>query len=159
MSLTAGASTRTDRFSAYRLGGFLPLIAEFPLNIPGYYAQEITAQEFALLNGFYSIPMDHDKRWFLAFMVGSAKVSYLQGFEQPGHWHTGAGGGIRYRSRNRAWQVALGYGFGFSALRKNEKGAHSAGILLQYDFDLGQSLFEPGIPPHQWRGLDRNFNR
>ncbi len=159
LSLTAGASTRTDRFSAYRLGGFLPLVAEFPLNIPGYYAQEITAQEFALANGFYSIPLDSEKRWFLALMVGSANVNYLQGFEQAGHWHTGAGGGIRYRSRNKAWQVALGYGYGFNALRKASKGAHSVGILLQYDFDLGQPLFDPGIPPGQWRGLDRIFNR
>ena len=43
LSLTAGTSTQADRFSSYRLGSFLPLVAEFPLNIPCYYAQEITA--------------------------------------------------------------------------------------------------------------------
>ncbi len=37
--LTAGTSVDADRFSAYRLGGFLPLIAEFPLSLPGYYFQ------------------------------------------------------------------------------------------------------------------------
>jgi hypothetical protein len=158
-SVTLGTSTRADRLSAYRMGGFLPLIAEFPLNIPGYYAQEITATDFALLNGFYSIPLDHDKNWFLAFMVGSAVVDYLPGLQQSGDWHTGVGGGIRYRSPNRAWQIALGYGYGFNAIRKSGRGAHSIGILLQYDFDLGQPLFDPGLPPSQWRGFDRLFGR
>ncbi|HWI57845.1 MAG TPA: hypothetical protein VNZ22_11510, partial [Bacillota bacterium] len=41
VSLTAGTSADPDRFSAYRLGGFLPLSAEFPLSLPGYYFQEI----------------------------------------------------------------------------------------------------------------------
>jgi hypothetical protein len=111
----------------------------------------------ALLNGFYSIPLDHDKNWFLAFMVGSAAVDYLPGLQQSGDWHTGVGGGIRYRSPNRAWQIALGYGF--NAIRKSVCGAHSIGILLQYDFDLGQPLFDPGLPPSQWRGFDRLFGR
>lgn len=159
ISLTLGASRHADRFSAYRMGGFLPLVAEFPLNIPGYYAQEITARDYGLLNGFYSIPLDVEHNWFLAFTIASAAVDYLPGLEQTGKWHTGIGGGIRYRSPNRAWQIALGYGHGFNAIRKSGRGAHSVGILLQYDFDLGQPLFDPGLPPSQWRGFDRLFGR
>ncbi|HXE42796.1 MAG TPA: hypothetical protein VN516_07205, partial [Candidatus Baltobacteraceae bacterium] len=50
LRLTAGSSVHADRFSAYRLGGFLPLIAEYPLSLPGYYYQEISAAQFVLLN-------------------------------------------------------------------------------------------------------------
>ena len=32
--LTAGTSVDADRFSAYRLGGFLPLVSEFPCRCP-----------------------------------------------------------------------------------------------------------------------------
>ena len=48
LSLTAGTSINADRFSAYRLGSLLPLVSEFPLSLPGYYYQEISAQEFVL---------------------------------------------------------------------------------------------------------------
>ena len=54
-----------DRFSAYRLGGFLPLVAEFPLSLPGYYFQEISARQFVLLNASYLLPLDAEKRWNL----------------------------------------------------------------------------------------------
>jgi hypothetical protein len=50
---TAGTSEDADRFSAYRIGGFLPLVAEFPLSLPGYYFQEISARQFVLLNANY----------------------------------------------------------------------------------------------------------
>src|SRR6185503_2463032 len=63
VSLTAGTSVNADRLSAYRLGGLLPLVAEFPLNLPGYYFQEISAKDFALLAGIYAIPIDEKQRW------------------------------------------------------------------------------------------------
>jgi hypothetical protein len=56
--LTAGTSVDADRFSAYRLGGFLPLVSEFPLSLPGYYFQEISARQFVLLNANYLVPLD-----------------------------------------------------------------------------------------------------
>jgi len=46
--LIAGSSLDADRFSAYRLGGFLPLGSEFPLSVPGDCYQEISARQFAL---------------------------------------------------------------------------------------------------------------
>src|SRR5438105_3965413 len=48
VSLTLGTTIDADRFSAYRLGGVLPLAAEFPLTLPGYFFQEISARQFAL---------------------------------------------------------------------------------------------------------------
>ena len=54
VSMTAGQSSDADRFSAYRLGAVLPLVAEYPLMIPGYYYQEITARRFMLWNWILS---------------------------------------------------------------------------------------------------------
>src|SRR5947199_10504279 len=58
VSLTAGTSADADRFSTYRLGSLLPLASEFPLSIPGYYYQEISAQQFVLLGGNYILPLE-----------------------------------------------------------------------------------------------------
>ncbi|MGH8024994.1 MAG: hypothetical protein ACRED1_15500, partial [Limisphaerales bacterium] len=67
LRLTAGTSVDADRFSAYRLGSFLPLVAEFPLSLPGYFYQEISARQYVLLNANYLVPIDKKKRWELAF--------------------------------------------------------------------------------------------
>lgn len=61
VNLTLGTSVDADRFSAYRLGGFLPLSGEFPLNLPGYYYQELSARRFALIGGNYALPLDRSK--------------------------------------------------------------------------------------------------
>src|SRR6185369_4468310 len=58
LSLTAGTSVDADRFSAYRLGALLPLVAEYTLSLPGYYYQEISARQFILLVGNYMLPLD-----------------------------------------------------------------------------------------------------
>ena len=61
VNLTAGGSGSADRFSAYRLGGDLPMISEFPLIIPGYFQSELSARNFACFNGKYTLPLDGAK--------------------------------------------------------------------------------------------------
>ena len=160
--LTLGTSLRADRLSTYRLGGVLPFVSEFPLSIPGYYFQEISAKKFALLNAEYSIPITPQKNWRLTFYGAAGLVDYLQGLEQPGRWHTGLGGGITYVSPRGAWFVSLIYGHGFNALRDEEKGANQVGLLFQYDFDAltkpGLRPFEPRLSPYRSRGGERIFN-
>src|SRR6266567_77389 len=147
-NLTLGTSLNSDRFSAYRLGGVLPLAAEFPLTLPGYYFQEISARDFALLGVNYSFPLDRNDRWALNALATTAGVHYVPGLEQPGHWHSGVGGGIRYRSPSNAWQLVLGYAYGIDARRENGRGAHSVGVLLQFDLERAHvALFEPGENP------------
>src|SRR5262249_7016073 len=51
LSLTAGTSVDADRLSAYRMGALLPLVSEYPLSLPGYYYQELSARQFVLLGG------------------------------------------------------------------------------------------------------------
>ena len=134
-ALTAGGSENADRFSAWRLGGVLPLAAELPLTLPGYYYQEISAERFVHMSAAYVAPLSADHRWQLRLGAASAYVDYLPGFEQPGHWQTGAGPSLSYTSRSEVWRVVLRYGYGFNALRDGEEGAHSVGLLYQYNFE------------------------
>jgi hypothetical protein len=160
VSVTAGTSVDPDRFSAYRLGGFLPLASEFPLSLPGYFYQEISARQFVLFGGNYTVPLSGSGRWALIGGASVANVEYLRGLEQPDAWNSGAALGLSYRSPSQNWQVYVGYAYGFQAIRDNGRGAHSIGFLVQ--FDLGRAraagLFEPGTHPDRSRGLLRIFD-
>jgi len=158
MSMTAGTSLAADRFSSYRLGGVLPLIAEFPLSLPGYYFQEISARRFALLSGQYSLPIDTDKRWIVTAHGTVAAVDYVSGLSQPGHIHSGIGMGIGYKSP-KAWEIILGYSYGFDAIRSHGRGAQSIGLIFQYDLE---ARHRSGVlidvdSPYKSRGLFRIF--
>jgi len=150
--LTAGTSVDADRFSAYRLGGFLPLIAEYPLSLPGYYFQEISARQFALLNANYLLPLDPKKCWNLDVNAASAFVDYLPGESQPGNWLNGVGGGILYRSPSRRLKVIANYAYGVDAIRSHGRGANSISILVQLDLGgVHGPSFNPAHPG-LWRG-------
>ena len=158
ISVTAGTSVEADRFSSYRLGGVLPLAAEFPLTLPGYYFQEISARDFGLLGMNYSLPLDRKDHWAINALATTAGVNYVPGLEQPGHWHSGVGGGIRYRSPSDSWQLVLGYAYGIDAIREKGRGAHTVGFLLQFDLERAHvAMFEPGQNPIRSQGLQRVF--
>jgi len=141
VSLTAGTSIETDRFSAYRLGGFLPLASEFPLTLPGYFYQELSATRFALFNANYSVPLDPAKRFALTAVASTAYLNYLPGFEQRGNWNSGVGGGLSYHSTSDAWQILLDYGYGIDAIRTRGRGAQTVGILVQLNLERTQSKY------------------
>lgn len=152
LRLTAGSSIDADRFNAYRLGGFLPLIAEYPLSLPGYFYQEISARQFALLNANYLFPLDHEKRWNVNLNWSTAVVDYLPGESQPGNWLSGVGGGIQYRTPDDRIKVMLTYGYGIDAIRDGHRGAHSIGLLLQIDLGKIRSKEFSPTQPSNWRG-------
>ena len=149
--LTGGTSVRADDFSAYRLGGDLPMAAEFPLSLPGYYYDEISARDFGLLGVSYIVPLSRDKKtWTASATASSALVDYAPGFDQRGKSHTGVGLGAAYLSG--AWQVLAGYGYGINAARGHGNGGQTVGVLLQFDFERVQvPFFHPANPS---RGLD-----
>lgn len=158
VNLTGGVSLDSDRFSSYRLGGILPFASEFPLTLPGYYYQEISAKRFALLAGQYYLPLDRQNRWAFAAVAATATVQYVDGMEQPGHWHSGLAGGIRYRSPKDAWQIVVAYAYGVDAIRDHGRGAQSVGLLLQFDLERAHvPLFDPGNQPLRSRVLQRLF--
>jgi hypothetical protein len=133
-ALTAGGSGNADRFSAWRLGGVLPLAAELPLTLPGYYYQELSATRFVHLNASYVAPLSASHRWQLRLGAAAAAVRYLPGLEQPGTWHTGFGPALEFNSVSGVWRVILRYGYGLNASRDGNDGAHSVGLLCEYDF-------------------------
>jgi hypothetical protein len=155
--LTAGTSVDADHFSAYRLGGFLPLVAEYPLSLPGYFYQEISARQFVLFNANYLLPLDKAKRWNINLNAGTAVVDYLPGEQQPGSSLTGVGGGIMYHSQSDRWKVMLDYGYGIDAIRSHGRGASSIGFLLQIDLGKFKSLKFNSAQPLQSGGLFRIF--
>lgn len=150
--LVAGTTINADRLSAYRLGGFLPLVAEYPLSIPGYYYQEFSARQFALLNLHYLLPIAPDQRWNLIFDAAGAAIDYLPGTGQPGTLVSGIGGGILYRAPSDRFRVILNYGYGFNAIRDGSRGASSVGILIQFDLDKPSGSGFQSPQPNHWRG-------
>ena len=161
LNLLFGATVDPDRFSAFRLGGTLPFISEFPLSIPGYYYQEISAEKFALLNGEYSFPFTPQKNWRASLYGAVAVVDYLEGQEEPRRWHAGLGAGITYVSPRGAWLTTLQYGYGFNAIRHEDYGAHQVAVLFQYDFEAVTRYrfrrFEPSVSPYTSKGGERIF--
>ena len=156
VSLTMGSSLSVDRFSAYRLGGVLPLASEFPLSLPGYYYQEINAREFVLLGASYTLQFHPLWSWII--QAATAGVDYPSGLEQPGHYHSGVGTGIGFQSPGGASHVILSYGYGIDAIRSHGRGGHSIGILFQFDFGRTHyHIYEPGDNPLRSRGLERMF--
>jgi hypothetical protein len=133
VSVTGGGSVQADRFSAYRLGGNMPMTSEFPLIIPGYFDGELSARNFACFTAQYTLPLDTAKRWSLNPIGSIATVDYVPGLAQPGHFNSGAGIGLGYRSRSGVWQALASYGYGFEAIRSDGRGGQSIGILLQID--------------------------
>jgi len=134
VSLTAGGSTDADRLSAWRLGGMLPLDAEYPLMIPGYYNEELTAKRFVHLYAYYEFPLIPSQLFKFRIEGATANVEYLPGFEQ-GPWQSGAGCAFIVAPSNKAYKVILRYGYGFNAIRDGGKGAQSIGLLFQFDFE------------------------
>jgi hypothetical protein len=162
LSITAGTTRRADRFSAYRLGGTLPLLSEFRLDLPGYEAQEITAREFVLFNGVYWLPIDSAKRWSVTAFGAVAGVNYLSGFEQADRWLSGIGAGVGYKAAQEVWQVVLAYAYGFNALRSDGRGGQSVVLLFQFDFEARRRAeaypsLDPVLDPERSRGLERIF--
>ena len=159
--LSAGTTWEADRFSAYRLGGLLPFSSEFPLSVPGYYFQEISAERFALWNVQYSFPLERSKSWRIDLLGAVGWVDYLPGLQQPGEWPVGVGGGLTYISPSGSWLVSLLYGHGFEAIRSHGRGADQVAFLLQYDFEAkarGKSrFFVPGMNPWRSHGAEEIF--
>lgn len=152
VSVTAGANLQADRFSAYRLGALLPLVSEFPLTLPGYYYQELSAERFALLGVSYIFPFGSSKYWGANLTATTAYVDYLPGLEQPGHWHSGVAGGILYRRPDSPLKVMLLYAHGVDAIRRGGRGDHSVGVLLQWDLEKARTALLDPENANRWRG-------
>ena len=157
--LVAGTSVNADRFSAYRLGGFLPLVAEYPLSLPGYFYQELSARQFVLLNASYILPIAPNERWNLELNGATAGIDYSSGTEQPGNWVSGVGAGIMYRSPANRFKFIVTYAYGIDAIRSSGRGANSIGFLMQMDLGKAHGNGFSPAQPDRWRGWNWLFGR
>jgi hypothetical protein len=151
VSLNGGGSWHADRFDAYRIGGDLPLASEFPLVLPGYFYQELSASRFVAFSAEYSIPLDPHKQWTVTPLATVAEMDYITGTGQPGHFNSGAGLTLGFRSRNGVWQTMVNYGYGFEAVRDGGRGGQSVAVMCQIDLTThpGHTARAPGAPPYQ----------
>ncbi len=150
--VVAGTSAGADRFSAYRLGGFLPLVAEYPLSLPGYFFQELSARQFALVNASYILPIAPNQRWNLALGGATACMDYLTGTGQDGNWVSGVGGGILYRSPTDRFKCLVGYCYSSDAVRSGGRGASNVSILMQFDLEKPHGAGFNPAQPGRWNG-------
>ncbi|MGH8024412.1 MAG: hypothetical protein ACRED1_12560, partial [Limisphaerales bacterium] len=73
---------------------------------------------------------------------------------QPGNWLNGVSGGILWHSPTDRWKIMADYAYGINAIRNNDRGASSVGILLQ--LDLGKPGHAINITqPSLWQGIQR----
>jgi hypothetical protein len=142
LGLQAGGTFNSDRLSCYRLGGVLPYTKEFPLIIPGYGYQEISAQDFGLLYGTYILRFGSEKRWGWINMAAAGVVKYQEGTGQPGSMNSGVGTGIEYEAESRKWTIMSVFGYGFQAKRGDDRGGCTLGMAFQYNFGSTQYASE-----------------
>jgi hypothetical protein len=133
VNLTFGGSGNVDRFSAYRLGGEMFLDSEFPLVIPGYIQQELSARDFVCLRGKYTFTLDPGRHWSITPGGTIAAMDYAPGLSQPGHFNSGLGLNVGYASHSGVWQALAGYGYGFEAIRSGGRGGQDIYVMLQID--------------------------
>jgi hypothetical protein len=132
--LTAGAAEDGDALSTFRLGSGLPFRSELPLLLHGYYADEIFARRFWLVNLAYRLPVwPGSDRVKLQLAFDYARVDYLPGRELPRHGLRGLGADLSIRLA-RAATLVLGYGYGPDAQRNGGFGGHEGRTMLELKF-------------------------
>jgi len=115
----------------------------------------LSAERFLLLGSDYILPLDKNQRWNIAATASTAWVDYLDDLSQPGHWNTGVGGGLLYKTDS--FKMMLCYAYGVDAIRSHGRGADSIGVLMQLDLEKAHAkMFNP-VPPSMWQGLQRVF--
>jgi hypothetical protein len=162
LSATAGAAVDADRFSAFRVGGALPLAGEFPLTVPGYFFQEFSARRFAVLSGTHLVGVPPVENWSLMFNGSVAALDHLPGLDFDRDWIAGVGGGIVYRSPSGTWQIAGAYGHGLQAKRSTGRGANAVSLLVQADMERTSEQVQrvwQRIGPPTLQGLQGLFRR
>ena len=136
LGVNGGAAFDSDRLSCFRLGGVLTYTSEFPIQIPGYYYQEISAQDFGQAYGMYNIPFGPHKEWSVGAGGAAAVVKYQEGMGQGGSLNSGVGCDLGYRAPSHRWKVFSLFGYGFQAERPNgdSHGGYTLAFAFQYNF-------------------------
>ncbi len=142
--LQGGTMINADRLSAFRLGGMLPYTKEFPLPIPGYFFQELSAKSYGIAYGDYSIPFGAENQWNIMAAGSAALVDYVDGTGQPGAFNSGVGLGGGYSAPSKRWKILSLAGYGFEAEREHGRGGYSLAVAFQYNFGNTKTAADQG---------------
>jgi hypothetical protein len=102
--------------------------------LPGYFYEELSAEDFGLLYGLYAVPLGPSKSWSIFAGGATAVADYVDGLEQSNNWNSGVTGGLSFKSKNRRLQTVAAFGYGIDAIRSDGRGGYSVALLLQYNF-------------------------
>jgi hypothetical protein len=147
-----GGGTGIDRFSAYTLGGMLTLNSEFPLILPGYFSQEITAREYGHFWLRWGMPLDDTRRFVFNVIAAGASIAPVTGTDAGGSQHAGAGVGFEFAPRKAALHGMISYGYSPTAVRGGTRGGQGVALGLELNFE-GPARISGAIPADTQEGL------
>ena len=130
-----GGGTDVDRFSAYRLGGMLTQNSEFPLVLPGYFSQEISARQFAHVSLRAGAALDDKKKYTVNVFAAGASITPVAGTDAGGARHAGVGTGLEFAPLKGALHAMLSYGYSPTALRGGRRGGDGVALSLEINFE------------------------
>lgn len=134
--VAGGLGEQLDELSAYKLGGHLLGADAFSYPLHGYYTREIFADDFALVNAEFIVPLG-DRRELAGHLYGDYAVAdtfdVTTGRADESHSFIGVGAGLSFRG---PWQVRtlITYGYGVNAVRNGDHGGHEIGLALEKSF-------------------------
>jgi hypothetical protein len=132
--LNAGIAEDTDALSAFRMGGGLPMRTEFPLLLRGYNTDELFARRYVLINLSYRFPIwPGQDRVQLELLGDYAQVAYVTNHHLPRSGLAGVGANLSF-ALTRGLTLAVGYGYGVDAPRRQGFGGHEVTTLLEYKY-------------------------
>lgn len=146
-----GVGGHLGRLDAYRLGGMGTLTSEFPLVLPGYFTQEISARRFAHAWARTSFPYRDSRRFYIDLGIAGASLSPVPGTDPGSSRHLGFLMGVSYAPRKGGLHGQLAYGYAPTALRGTRRGAHALGLSFEIDFLAPAD--KPFSPKTQQQGL------
>ncbi len=135
-----GGGTDVDRFSAYRLGGMLTLNSEFPLILPGYFAQEIAARQYAHAWVRAGFPVDDGRRFVVNVFAAGASITPVTGTDAGGAQHLGVGTGVEFVPRKAALRGMLSYGYSPTAERAGGRGGQGVALSVELNFEAPKGV-------------------
>lgn len=153
-----GGGDRLRRLSAYRLGGMLTQSSEFPLNIPGYFTQEIAAREYGHVWARAGVPLDGRRRFYANILAAGAAVTPIRGTDPGGPLHAGVSLGLKFAPPKGALHWELSYGFAPLAVRGNHRGGQMVALTAELDFLTPDINTQGGLKSRQ-QGLGWLFGR
>lgn len=129
---SGGVGNGVDRLAASKLGGAL---TGWPnaLVMHGYYTREIFAEDYALLNLDYVLPIHEEQELALHFYGDAAMTKRSDIPDRAIHLWSGVGTGVSVKG----WwetQWLLGYGYGINAQRGNDNGGHEVFAQMSKQF-------------------------